>query len=157
VLVAGSAGGGEDDEVVAGAEGVTGSGHGLDGEGLAGVHGQRGAGEQLQPGVPVVEPQARRVAGPRVARHHLGAPVAVDVGDRRGGVGKIRAQMARERRLRIAAAIGGLVGIIATLVIYSSRDNDGYYIPASTVRKTEDKQPTRRTAARVDDVELEAN
>ncbi|KVE00845.1 cytochrome o ubiquinol oxidase subunit I [Burkholderia anthina] len=54
-------------------------------------------------------------------------------------------------------AIGGLVGIIATLVIYSSRDNDGYYIPASTVRKTEDKQPTRRTAARVDDVELEAN
>ena len=54
-------------------------------------------------------------------------------------------------------AIGGLIGIIATLVIYSSRDNDGYYIPASTVRKTEDKQPTRRTAARVDDVELEAN
>ncbi|MCA8243393.1 MULTISPECIES: cytochrome o ubiquinol oxidase subunit I [Burkholderia] len=54
-------------------------------------------------------------------------------------------------------AIGGLVGIIATLVIYSSRDNDGYYIPASTVRKTEDKQPTRRTVARVDDVELEAN
>ncbi|HHT8832335.1 MULTISPECIES: cytochrome o ubiquinol oxidase subunit I [Burkholderia] len=54
-------------------------------------------------------------------------------------------------------AIGGLIGIIATLVIYSSRDNDGYYIPASTVRKTEDKQPTQRTAARVDDVELEAN
>ncbi|WP_175985291.1 cytochrome o ubiquinol oxidase subunit I [Burkholderia sp. BCC0506] len=54
-------------------------------------------------------------------------------------------------------AIGGLVGIVATLVIYSSRDNDGYYIPASTVRKTEDKQPTQRTAARVDDVELEAN
>ncbi|TES79968.1 cytochrome o ubiquinol oxidase subunit I [Burkholderia cepacia] len=54
-------------------------------------------------------------------------------------------------------AIGGLVGIVATLVIYSSRDNDGYYIPASTVRKTEDKQPTQRVAARVDDVELEAN
>ncbi|VWD11291.1 cytochrome O ubiquinol oxidase [Burkholderia lata] len=54
-------------------------------------------------------------------------------------------------------AIGGLVGIIATLVIYSSRDNDGYYIPASTVRKIEDKQPTQRVAARVDDVELEAN
>ncbi|OXI90918.1 cytochrome o ubiquinol oxidase subunit I [Burkholderia sp. AU31652] len=54
-------------------------------------------------------------------------------------------------------AIGGLVGIIATLVIYSSRDNDGYYIPASTVRKIEDKQPTKRVAARVDDVELEAN
>ncbi|MDN7879244.1 cytochrome o ubiquinol oxidase subunit I [Burkholderia aenigmatica] len=54
-------------------------------------------------------------------------------------------------------AIGGLVGIIATLVIYSSRDNDGYYIPASTVRKIEDKQPTKRMAARVDDVELEAN
>ncbi|AOK17031.1 cytochrome ubiquinol oxidase subunit I [Burkholderia cepacia] len=54
-------------------------------------------------------------------------------------------------------AIGGLVGIVATLVIYSSRDNDGYYIPASTVRKTEDKQPTQRVTARVDDVELEAN
>ncbi|MCL7027128.1 hypothetical protein MKW94_021580 [Papaver nudicaule] len=54
-------------------------------------------------------------------------------------------------------AIAGLVGIVATLVIYSSRANDGYYIPASTVRKIEDKQPTRRVAARVDDVELEAN
>ncbi|CAB3754584.1 cytochrome o ubiquinol oxidase subunit I [Burkholderia puraquae] len=54
-------------------------------------------------------------------------------------------------------AIGGLIGIVATLVIYSSRDNDGYYIPASTVRKIEDKQPTQRVAARVDDVELEAN
>ncbi|NTY39299.1 MULTISPECIES: cytochrome o ubiquinol oxidase subunit I [Burkholderia cepacia complex] len=54
-------------------------------------------------------------------------------------------------------AIGGLVGIVATLVIYSSRDNDGYYIPASTVRKIEDKQPTKRVPARVDDVELEAN
>ena len=54
-------------------------------------------------------------------------------------------------------AIGGLVGLVATLVIYSSRDNDGYYIPASTVRKIEDKQPTKRVAARVDDVELEAN
>ncbi|WP_175920265.1 cytochrome o ubiquinol oxidase subunit I [Burkholderia pyrrocinia] len=54
-------------------------------------------------------------------------------------------------------AIGGLVGIVATLVIYSSRENDGYYIPASTVRKIEDKQPTKRVPARVDDVELEAN
>lgn len=54
-------------------------------------------------------------------------------------------------------AIAGLVGIVATLVIYSSRDNDGYYIPASTVRKIEDKQPTELVAARVDDVELEAN
>ncbi|MEN8516692.1 cytochrome o ubiquinol oxidase subunit I [Burkholderia sp. RS02] len=54
-------------------------------------------------------------------------------------------------------AIAGLVGIVATLVIYSSRDNDGYYIPASTVRKIEDKQPTKRAPARVDDVELEAN
>ncbi|AXF21041.1 cytochrome o ubiquinol oxidase subunit I [Burkholderia pyrrocinia] len=54
-------------------------------------------------------------------------------------------------------AIAGLVGIVATLVIYSSRDNDGYYIPASAVRKIEDKQPTTRVAARVDDVELEAN
>ncbi|VWB16785.1 cytochrome o ubiquinol oxidase subunit I [Burkholderia lata] len=54
-------------------------------------------------------------------------------------------------------AIGGLVGIIATLVIYSSRDNDGYYIPASKVRKIEEKQPPARVATRVDDVELEAN
>ncbi|TDA46123.1 cytochrome o ubiquinol oxidase subunit I, partial [Burkholderia pyrrocinia] len=54
-------------------------------------------------------------------------------------------------------AIAGLVGIVATLVIYSSRDNNGYYIPASTVRKIEDKQPTKRVPARVDDVELEAN
>ncbi|KWI54420.1 cytochrome ubiquinol oxidase subunit I [Burkholderia pseudomultivorans] len=54
-------------------------------------------------------------------------------------------------------AIAGLVGIIATLVVYSSRDNDGYYIPASTVRKIEEKQSTTRVAARVDDVELEAN
>ncbi|MBU9453535.1 cytochrome o ubiquinol oxidase subunit I [Burkholderia multivorans] len=54
-------------------------------------------------------------------------------------------------------AIAGLVGIVATLVIYSSRDNDGYYIPASTVRKTEDKQSAKRAIARVDDVELEAN
>ncbi|AOI92684.1 cytochrome o ubiquinol oxidase subunit I [Burkholderia pseudomultivorans] len=54
-------------------------------------------------------------------------------------------------------AIAGLVGIVATLVVYSSRDNDGYYIPASTVRKIEEKQSTTRVAARVDDVELEAN
>ncbi|VWB44950.1 cytochrome O ubiquinol oxidase [Burkholderia pseudomultivorans] len=54
-------------------------------------------------------------------------------------------------------AIAGLVGIVATLVVYSSRDNDGYYIPASTVWKIEEKQSTKRVAARVDDVELEAN
>ncbi|HGL4261945.1 cytochrome o ubiquinol oxidase subunit I [Burkholderia dolosa] len=54
-------------------------------------------------------------------------------------------------------AIAGLVGIVATLVIYSSRDNDGYYIPASTVRRIEEKQSTKRVTARVDDVELEAN
>ncbi len=54
-------------------------------------------------------------------------------------------------------AIGGLVGIVATLVVYSSRDNDGYYIPASKVRKIEEKQPAVRVATRVDDVELEAN
>ncbi|MGK8203063.1 cytochrome o ubiquinol oxidase subunit I [Burkholderia cenocepacia] len=54
-------------------------------------------------------------------------------------------------------AIAGLVGIVATLVVYSSRDNDGYYIPASTVRKIEEKQSTTRVAARADDVELEAN
>ncbi|QDW50769.1 cytochrome o ubiquinol oxidase subunit I [Burkholderia sp. KBS0801] len=54
-------------------------------------------------------------------------------------------------------AIGGLVGIIATLVVYSSRDNDGYYIPASKVRRIEEKQPAAHVATRVDDVELEAN
>ncbi|MBN3789997.1 cytochrome o ubiquinol oxidase subunit I [Burkholderia sp. Ac-20353] len=54
-------------------------------------------------------------------------------------------------------AIAGLVGIVATLAIYSSRDNDGYYIPASTVRRIEEKQGKTRVAARVDDVELEAN
>ncbi|MCR4466484.1 cytochrome o ubiquinol oxidase subunit I [Burkholderia sp. SCN-KJ] len=54
-------------------------------------------------------------------------------------------------------AIGGLVGIVATLVVYSSRDNDGYYIPASKVRRIEEKQPAVRVATRVDDVELEAN
>jgi cytochrome o ubiquinol oxidase subunit 1 len=47
------------------------------------------------------------------------------------------------------------VGIVATLVIYSSR-NDGYYIPASKVRKIEEKQPAARVSTRVD-VELEAN
>lgn len=54
-------------------------------------------------------------------------------------------------------AIGGLVGIIATLVVYSSRDNDGYYIPASTVRKIEDARLGKRIEARVDDMELEVN
>ncbi|CAN0621870.1 cytochrome bo3 ubiquinol oxidase subunit 1 [Burkholderia multivorans] len=54
-------------------------------------------------------------------------------------------------------AIAGLVGIVATLVIYSSRDNDGYYIPASTVRAIEEKHHRTRVATRVDDVELEAN
>ncbi len=54
-------------------------------------------------------------------------------------------------------AIGGLVGLIATLVVYSSRDNDGYYIPASTVRKIEDARLGKRIEARVDDMELEVN
>ncbi|MDY7788900.1 cytochrome o ubiquinol oxidase subunit I [Burkholderia ubonensis] len=55
-------------------------------------------------------------------------------------------------------AIAGLAGIVATLVIYSSRNNDGYYIPASTVRRIEEPRHTARTTApRVDDVELEAN
>ncbi|KVR69895.1 cytochrome o ubiquinol oxidase subunit I [Burkholderia ubonensis] len=55
-------------------------------------------------------------------------------------------------------AIAGLVGIVATLVIYSSRNNDGYYIPASTVRRIEEpRHAARTTAPRVDDVELEAN
>ena len=43
-------------------------------------------------------------------------------------------------------AIGGLIGIVATLVIYSSRNNDGYYIPASKVRKIEEKQPAARVS-----------
>ncbi|KVU79948.1 cytochrome ubiquinol oxidase subunit I [Burkholderia ubonensis] len=55
-------------------------------------------------------------------------------------------------------AIAGLAGIVATLVIYSSRNNDGYYIPASTVRRFEEpRHAARTTAPRVDDVELEAN
>ncbi|KVO37516.1 cytochrome ubiquinol oxidase subunit I [Burkholderia ubonensis] len=55
-------------------------------------------------------------------------------------------------------AITGLAGIVATLVIYSSRNNDGYYIPASTVRRIEEpRHAARTTAPRVDDVELEAN
>ncbi|KUZ87454.1 cytochrome ubiquinol oxidase subunit I [Burkholderia ubonensis] len=55
-------------------------------------------------------------------------------------------------------AIAGLAGIVATLVIYSSRNNDGYYIPASTVRRIEEpRHAARATAPRVDDVELEAN
>ncbi|KVZ48815.1 cytochrome ubiquinol oxidase subunit I [Burkholderia ubonensis] len=55
-------------------------------------------------------------------------------------------------------AIAGLAGIVATLVIYSSRNNDGYHIPASTVRRIEEpRHAARTTAPRVDDVELEAN
>ncbi|KIP19762.1 cytochrome o ubiquinol oxidase, subunit I [Burkholderia sp. MSHR3999] len=55
-------------------------------------------------------------------------------------------------------AIAGLAGIVATLVIYSSRNNDGYFIPASTVRRIEEpRHAARTTAPRVDDVELEAN
>ncbi|KWC32203.1 cytochrome ubiquinol oxidase subunit I [Burkholderia ubonensis] len=55
-------------------------------------------------------------------------------------------------------AIAGLAGIVATLVIYSSRNNDGYYIPAFTVRRIEEpRHAARTTAPRVDDVELEAN
>ncbi|PCE21638.1 cytochrome o ubiquinol oxidase subunit I [Burkholderia ubonensis] len=55
-------------------------------------------------------------------------------------------------------AIAGLAGIVATLVIYSSRNNDGYYIPASTVRRIEEpRHAARTTAQRVDDVELETN
>ncbi|WP_321868416.1 cytochrome o ubiquinol oxidase subunit I [Burkholderia ubonensis] len=55
-------------------------------------------------------------------------------------------------------AIAGLAGIVATLVIYSSRNNDGYYIPASTVRRIEEpRHAAHTTAPRVDDVELEAN
>jgi cytochrome o ubiquinol oxidase subunit I len=54
-------------------------------------------------------------------------------------------------------AIAALAGVVATLVIHSSLDNDGYYIPASTVLGIEKKSRPTRVVARADDVELEAN
>ncbi|SOE70710.1 cytochrome bo3 quinol oxidase subunit 1 apoprotein [Burkholderia sp. D7] len=54
-------------------------------------------------------------------------------------------------------AIAGLAGIVATLVIYSSRDNDGYYIPVSTVCGIEGKDRGMRVVAREEDMEREAS
>ncbi|AGK46418.1 cytochrome o ubiquinol oxidase, subunit I [Burkholderia thailandensis MSMB121] len=54
-------------------------------------------------------------------------------------------------------AIASLVGIVATVVLYSAGDNDGYYIPADTVRKIEEKRAGARVAAQPAEVELEAN
>ena len=54
-------------------------------------------------------------------------------------------------------AIAGFAGIVATLVIYSARDNDGYYIPASTVRRIEGNDLSARGGASAEVVELEVN
>ncbi|UVS99185.1 cytochrome o ubiquinol oxidase subunit I [Burkholderia glumae] len=55
-------------------------------------------------------------------------------------------------------AIVGFVGIVATAIIYSSQKNEGYYIPADTVRKIEEQRGGARVAApRPAAVELEAN
>ncbi len=55
-------------------------------------------------------------------------------------------------------AIVGFVGIVATAVIYSSQKNEGYYIPAETVRKIEEQRTGPLTKApRPAQVELEAN
>jgi cytochrome o ubiquinol oxidase subunit 1 len=37
-------------------------------------------------------------------------------------------------------AIVGFVGAIATVIVYSFMDNDGYYIPADTVALIEEKR-----------------
>ncbi|MEX3556115.1 MAG: cytochrome o ubiquinol oxidase subunit I [Burkholderia gladioli] len=54
-------------------------------------------------------------------------------------------------------AILGFVGIVATAIIYSSQKNEGYYIPADTVRKIEEQHGGARVAARPAEAELEAN
>jgi cytochrome o ubiquinol oxidase subunit I len=55
-------------------------------------------------------------------------------------------------------AIIGFVGIVATAIIYSSQKNEGYYIPAETVRKIEEQRGGARVAVpRPAEVELEAN
>ncbi|MCS3399027.1 cytochrome o ubiquinol oxidase subunit I [Burkholderia thailandensis] len=54
-------------------------------------------------------------------------------------------------------AIAGLAGIVVTVIAYSASENDGYYIPADTVRKIEEKRGGARFAARPAEVELEAN
>jgi cytochrome o ubiquinol oxidase subunit I len=55
-------------------------------------------------------------------------------------------------------AIIGFIGIVATAIIYSSQKNEGYYIPADTVRKIEEQRGGARVAVpRPAEVELEAN
>ncbi|MEX3629204.1 MAG: cytochrome o ubiquinol oxidase subunit I [Burkholderia sp.] len=54
-------------------------------------------------------------------------------------------------------AILGFVGIVATAIIYRSQKNEGYYIPADTVRKIEEQRGGARVAARPAEAELEAN
>ncbi|WP_414439931.1 cytochrome o ubiquinol oxidase subunit I [Burkholderia sp. 22PA0106] len=55
-------------------------------------------------------------------------------------------------------AIVGFVGIVATAIIYSSQKNEGYYIPAETVRKIESQRTGALTKSpRPAQVELEAN
>ncbi|AIO70401.1 cytochrome o ubiquinol oxidase subunit I [Burkholderia oklahomensis] len=54
-------------------------------------------------------------------------------------------------------AIAGLAGIVVTVIAYSASDDDGYFIPADTVRKIEEKRGGARFVARPAEVELEAN
>ncbi|MCS3391200.1 cytochrome o ubiquinol oxidase subunit I [Burkholderia thailandensis] len=54
-------------------------------------------------------------------------------------------------------AIASFAGIVATVILYSAGDNDGYYIPAETVRKIEEKRTGARMPARPAEVELEVN
>ncbi|MDN7672441.1 cytochrome o ubiquinol oxidase subunit I [Burkholderia oklahomensis] len=54
-------------------------------------------------------------------------------------------------------AIVGLAGIVVTVIAYSASDDGGYFIPADTVRKIEEKRGGARFVARPAEVELEAN
>ncbi|KFL55309.1 cytochrome o ubiquinol oxidase subunit I [Burkholderia pyrrocinia] len=54
-------------------------------------------------------------------------------------------------------AIAALVGIVATVVLYSAQDNDGYYIPADTVRTIEEQRAGVRIGTPAPQAELEAN
>ncbi|AIV77462.1 cytochrome o ubiquinol oxidase subunit I [Burkholderia pseudomallei] len=54
-------------------------------------------------------------------------------------------------------AIASFVGIVATVVLYSAGENDGYYIAADTVREIEERRAGARAPARPAEVELEAN
>jgi len=53
-------------------------------------------------------------------------------------------------------AIASLVGIVATVVLYGAQDNEGYYIPADTVRKIEEQRTGVRMRAPAPEAELEA-